>query len=98
MADPVNLPPVPQRALPKIGGDKPDTKAAREFEAVFLGEMTKMMLESVETEGDFSGGSGETIFRGVLAEKMGTAIADRGGIGLAPAVMTQILKMQGKQG
>lgn len=55
--------------------------------------MTQLMFESVQT-GEFSGGHGEEMFRGVLAEKLGTAIAQKGGVGLAPAVLAQILKMQ----
>ena len=70
-------------------------KTAREFEAVFIGQMTQLMMESVPADGEFSGGHGEQMFRGVLAEKLGTAIAKRGGIGLAPAVMEQIIKLQG---
>ena len=66
---------------------------AQSFEAVFLGQMTQLMFESVQT-GEFSGGHGEEMFRGVLAEKLGTAIAQKGGVGLAPAVLAQILKMQ----
>ncbi|MFA6124364.1 rod-binding protein [Sphingomonas sp.] len=76
---------------------KPATAAQKEtaqsFEAVFLGQMTQLMFESVQT-GEFSGGHGEEMFRGVLAEKLGTAMAQKGGIGLAPVVLTQILKMQ----
>jgi Rod binding domain-containing protein len=34
------------------------------------------------------------MFRGVLAEKLGTEMANRGGIGLAPAVLDSILKLQ----
>ena len=34
------------------------------------------------------------MFRGVLAEKLGTEIANRGGVGLAPVVLDQILKLQ----
>ncbi|WP_033921521.1 rod-binding protein [Sphingomonas sp. 37zxx] len=67
---------------------------AQQFEAVFLGQITKMMLESVESDDQFSGGAGEEMFRGVLAEHMGTAIASVGGVGLAPSVLAQIIKMQ----
>ena len=70
-------------------------KTAREFEAVFIGQMTQLMMESVPADGEFSGGHGEQMFRGVMAEKLGTAIAKRGGIGIAPAVMEQIIKLQG---
>lgn len=67
---------------------------AEKFEAVFLGQMTQLMMESVEVGDQFSGGHGEEIFRGVLAEKLGTAMSQRGGIGLASPVMAQIIKMQ----
>ena len=69
-------------------------KTAEEFEAVFLGEMSKLMLESVEMGDEFSGGHAEQMFRGILAEKLGGEIARRGGVGLAPAVMEQMIKMQ----
>lgn len=75
--------------------DKAARETAETFEAVFLGQMTQLMMESVETGDEFSGGHGEQMFRGVLAEKLGTAMAAKGGIGLAPAVMAQIIKMQG---
>jgi len=57
--------------------------------------MTQMMMETVEQGDEFSGGHGEEMFRGVLAEKLGTAIANRGGIGIAPMVLDQMIKMQG---
>ncbi|MFT3977474.1 MAG: rod-binding protein [Sphingomonas bacterium] len=70
-----------------------DIAAARDFEAVFIGQMTRMMLDSVD-QGEFSGGNGEQIFRGVLAEKIGGEIARAGGIGIAPQVLDQIIKLQ----
>ena len=94
------LPASPTPRLPAVSGASPAAKTAREFEAVFLGQMTQLMMESAGSDGEFSGGHGEEMFRGVLAEKMGTAIAERGGIGLAPAVMDQIIKLQeaGREG
>lgn len=71
-------------------------KTAQAFEAVLIGQVTKIMLESSASDGEFTGGHGETMFRGVLAEQLGTQIARAGGIGLAPAVLQQILKMQGE--
>jgi peptidoglycan hydrolase FlgJ len=73
--------------------DPKNAETAKNFEAVFLGQMTQLMLESVG-KGEFSGGAGEDIFRGVLAEKLGAEIANRGGVGLAPVVLDQILKLQ----
>jgi flagellar protein FlgJ len=83
-------------AAPVKKVDPKNAATAKNFEAVFLGQMTQMMLESVE-KGEFNGGAGEDMFKGVLAEKLGTAIADRGGIGLAPVVLDQILKLQGQK-
>ncbi|MGN6374320.1 MAG: rod-binding protein [Sphingomonas sp.] len=70
-----------------------DKKTAENFEAVFIGQMMQLMMGSVE-QGEFSGGHGEEMFRGVLAEQLGTVIAKRGGIGLAPAVLDQIIRLQ----
>ena len=74
--------------------DAKNKETAQKFESVFLGQMTQLMLESVQKEGDFNGGAGEEMFRGVLAEKLGTEMAKRGGVGLAPQVLDQIIKLQ----
>jgi Rod binding domain-containing protein len=89
------LPTAPPPVPPKIAAAK---QTAEKFEAVFLGQMTQLMMESVEIGDQFSGGHGEEMFRGVLAEKLGTEMAKKGGIGLAPAVMAQIIKLQGGTG
>lgn len=80
------------RTTPRV--NPKDAATARDFEAVFLGQMTQLMFENTQTDGEFSGGHGEEMFRGVMAEKLGTEIAKRGGIGLAPAVLDQIIKLQ----
>lgn len=85
-------------AAPLPAAPRRETKAeatAREFEAVFLGQMAKLMMESVDMGDEFSGGHGEEMFRGVLAETLGTEMAKGGGVGLAPAVLEQIIRMQG---
>lgn len=85
-----------QRHAPRLPHPANDPAAtAQEFESVFIGAMTKIMMETVETDNGFSGGHGEEMFRGVLAEELGKEIARRGGIGLAPVVMDQIIRMQG---
>lgn len=99
MSDPIGsnpgllqpLPPGPK--APAMGGDA--QKTAQEFEAVFIGQMAKLMLESAEVEGEFGGGHGESIFQGVLAEEIGKEMAQRGGLGLAPLVAEQIIALQG---
>ena len=101
MTDPITTQGAIQRSAPAPAPARADSKAqatARDFEAVFLGQMTKLMMESVEIGDQFSGGHGEEMFRGVLAEKLGEEMARRGGVGLAPAVLDQIIKMQGDGG
>lgn len=89
-------PAAPPPRLPRV--DPKDAATAQSFEAVFIGQMTQLMFDSAGQDNAFSGGHGEAVFRGILAEKLGTEIARRGGIGLAPAVLDQILKLQQGQG
>lgn len=79
--------------LPRQAATPKDAAAARDFEAVFVGQMARLMLDSVD-QGDFSGGHGEQVFRGILAENIGNEIARSGGIGVAPMVLDAILKLQ----
>lgn len=75
----------------------PDAKAraaAKAFEAVFIGQMTKLMMETAPVGDDFGGGHGEEMFRGLLAEQLGTAIANGRGIGIADEVLAEIVKLQ----
>lgn len=92
---PVPAMPGPAPQMPRATGNDPK-QVARDFEAVFIGQMTKIMMDTVPTDGPFGGGHGEEMFRGIMAEQMGDAMAKRGGIGLAPVVIGQILKMQGR--
>lgn len=94
MTDPIAPAPRPSPAPKPPANQAAIAQTAQNFEAVFMGEMAKLMLESVDIGDTFSGGHGEEIFRGMLGEKLGTEMARRGGIGLAPAVMEQMLKMQ----
>jgi len=87
-------PALPSTVTPEGASREKFAKTAAEFEAVFLGEMSKLMLESVDMGEEFSGGHAEEVFRGMLAEKLGGEIARRGGVGLAPSVMEQMIKMQ----
>lgn len=89
----------PQRQIPDVAGTRRGQakQAAGQFEAVFVGEMTKIMLDSVPKDDRFGGGNAESIYSGMLAEQMGKSIAQKGGIGIAPKVMNEIIKMQGGQ-
>ena len=68
-------------------------KQARDFEAVFAGKLINTMLSTVE-KGEFSGGSAEETFQGLLGERIGDALAVQGGFGIAPSVLAQLIRLQ----
>ena len=69
-------------------------KAAKDFEAVFIGQMVSAMFEGVKSDGPFGGGYGETIFRSLMIDHYAKTIADQGGFGLADQVKREILRLQ----
>lgn len=81
------------------GGGSPEAmrKAARDLEAVFVSQMMQHMFSGIETDGLFGGGAGEQMFRSLLVEEYGKQTAQSGGLGLADAMMREMLKMQEAQ-
>lgn len=68
---------------------------AQELEGVFLNTLMKEMFSSLHTDSDaMGGGFGEDTWRGLQAEQMANAVAEAGGIGLADAIMGDLLKIQ----
>lgn len=69
-------------------------RAAEEFEAIFLAQMMAPMFEGLETDGLGGGGMGEQIFRPMLIERYAEALAHAGGVGIADAVVRELLRLQ----
>ncbi len=70
-------------------------QAAQDFEAMALGEMLQPMFKTVDTsKGLFGGGAGEATWKPMMVDEMAKTIAKNGGIGLADAVMKEMLRMQ----
>lgn len=90
---------IPGSAAPALAHSAPSraqaAKAAQEFEAVFLSQMLQPMFDGVKTDGTFGGGFAEEIYRGLMLENIGREMAASGGIGLADAVLAEMVKMQG---
>lgn len=84
-------------ATQTIDEQKAET-AAKEFEAVFVAEMLKPMFEGISTDGEFGGGKGEEVFRGLLINEYGKILAETDSIGIAQQVKTEMLKIQEKTG
>jgi Rod binding domain-containing protein len=97
MTDPIlPSPATPVRARPQaVTPDRSPAGVARQFEGVFAGQITKIMMETVDQGDEFSGGHGEQMFRGILAEQVGNTIAQGKGLGIASAVEAQIICLQG---
>ncbi len=72
-------------------------RAAEEFEALFISEMLSPVFENLDTGGLFGGGQGEKIYRSLMVQEYGKAIAKAGGIGIADTVQREILRMQENQ-
>jgi Rod binding domain-containing protein len=79
--------------LSRVAPDKA-RKAAVEFEGFFLAMALENMFSGIETDGLFGGGHGEKVFRSMMLQEYGKAIAERGGIGLADAVQREIIRLQ----
>ena len=69
-------------------------KVARDYEQSFLSVMLAQMQAGVKAEG-FGGGTGEEAFKSFLNDAMAKGMVARGGIGLAPRLEAEMLKLQG---
>jgi Rod binding domain-containing protein len=85
-------------SLPKATKGKVDS-ASQDFESVFISQMLETAFDTVPTDGPMGGGLGENIFRSMMIQNIGKDMARQGGIGLAPNIRTELLRLQeGKHG
>jgi Rod binding domain-containing protein len=67
---------------------------AQELEGVFLNTLVKQMFSAIKTDGDFGGGFGEETWRSFQAEQLSQSMAEAGGIGLADAILPDLITLQ----
>ncbi len=86
-----------KRAAERAGrGDARDAEdarlreAARNFEAVFLHQLVKMMRATVEKSGLISGGRAEEIFQDMLDEEYAGALGRNANLGLADMIYKEL--------
>lgn len=72
-------------------------QTAEEFEALFLSQMLAPIFEQMGTDPMFGGGPGEQVYRSMMVQEYGKAIARSGGVGIADAVQREILRLQESQ-
>lgn len=88
----------PRKAPPSVAEVKTREQAkevAQQFERMFIAEMLAPMFQGLETDGPFGGGNAEATFRPMLLDQYADSIAKGGGVGIADAVLKEILRMQG---
>ena len=68
-------------------------KACRDFESLFVQQMMKQMRQTVPQEGLFSGGNAEKTYTSMLDGEMSKVISQQRGIGLAPALIRQLMDL-----
>lgn len=106
MADPLAMPAVDVAAIAakkkdlsaNVAGVKTREEArllAEQFERMFLSEMLAPMFAGIETDGPFGGGNAEDVFRPMLLDQYADKVVNSGGVGIADAVMKEILRLQG---
>jgi flagellar protein FlgJ len=69
-------------------------KAATEFEAMFMGSMLESMSAGMKTDKMFGGGQAEQMYRSLMNQEYGKAIASRNTLGIADAVEKEMLQIQ----
>jgi flagellar protein FlgJ len=84
----------PIQAPAPTGNKAAATKAAKEFESVFISQFLGSMFSGIKTDETFGGGEGEDMFRSLMVDQYGKQLEQRGGFGLANAVTRQLLKTQ----
>lgn len=84
----------PLPVMPKSANIKQMREVAEKFEAMFLSQALQPMFANIEPASPFGGGAGNEIWKSMQVDEYGKAIARSGGIGIADAVMEQMLKAQ----
>jgi peptidoglycan hydrolase FlgJ len=73
-------------------------RAAEEFEAVFVGQLLSGMAEGLASDGPAGGGAlgggDDDPFASMLRDEYGKLISRSGGIGVADAVLREMLRLQ----
>ena len=69
-------------------------KTAKDYEAGFVGAMLESMFAGIKTNKMFGGGSAEDMYRSLMTQEYGKAIAARGTLGIADTIKREMLRMQ----
>lgn len=69
-------------------------KTAQDYEAGFVSAMLESMFAGIKTDKMFGGGSAEDMYRSLMTQEYGKAVAARGSLGIADSIKSAMIKMQ----
>ncbi len=72
-------------------------KVAEDFEAFFAGAYFEQMFSSIKPDSLMGGGEGESMFRSLMIQEYGKAVARQRILGIADTVKRQLLHLQEQQ-
>ena len=70
--------------------------AAQDFESFFITSMLESMSAGLKPDKLFGGGAGESMYRSLMNQEYGKAIAAHGSLGLTDSIEREMLRMQEK--
>ena len=80
--------------IPRAANPAQMRKVAEDFEAFFLSQMLQPLFANLEAAEPFGGGMAEKMWKSLQVDEYGKAFARSGGIGIADAVVKEMLRMQ----
>ncbi|MDR0843143.1 MAG: peptidoglycan DD-metalloendopeptidase family protein [Acidobacteriota bacterium] len=89
-----NIPDIPDMAQRVSFSDKDKAelkKAAQEFEAVFIGQLLKVMRETIEESDPEGGGFGKTIYTELFDQEVARGMAQRGALGIGDIIYKSLV-------
>ena len=72
-------------------------KVAEDFEAFFAGAYFEQMFSGIKPDPITGGGQGEAMFRSLMIQEYGKAVARQHSLGIADIVKRQLLQLQEQQ-
>lgn len=72
-------------------------KVAEDFEAFFASAYFEQMFSGIQPDSVTGGGEGESMFRSLMIQEYGKAIAKQRSLGIADIVKRQLLQLQEQQ-
>ncbi|MCW2239948.1 rod-binding protein [Azospirillum canadense] len=75
----------------------PAQRAAKDFEAMMVGQMLESMFAGVDAGSAFGGGQGERTWRSFMLQEYGKAIAEAGTLGIGRMVQADVARLYAQQ-